>query len=70
VQDPGGWEVIVAIAGSSCPSVDEAEFPGAEVSYGCYENMQLTGFVARQTIDEAGASSKAGWGLDELASWS
>jgi hypothetical protein len=62
VLDPGGWEVIAAIAGSSRPSVDEAEFPGVEVSYGFYENMQLTGFLARQTLDEDGESSKSGWG--------
>jgi outer membrane receptor protein involved in Fe transport len=62
VLDPGGWEVIAALAGSSRPSIDEGEFPGVEVSYGFYENMQLTGFVARQTLDEDGESSKSGWG--------
>jgi outer membrane receptor protein involved in Fe transport len=62
VLDPGGWEVIVGFSGESRPTVDSAELPGVEVSYGFYENMQLTGFVARQTLDEDGESSKSGWG--------
>ena len=66
VLDPGGWEVIVAVAGSSRPSVDEGAVPGAEVSYGLYENMQVTGFVARQVLDEDGESSKSGWGQDTI----
>ena len=47
VLDPGGWEVIVSVAGESRPAADSVELPAVEVSYGFYENMQLTGVIPR-----------------------
>jgi hypothetical protein len=62
VLDPGGWELTVGLSGESRPVTDSVELPGVEVSYGFYENMQLSGFVARQVIEDSGESSKSGWG--------
>jgi len=62
VLDLDGWEIFVMTSGESRPATDSIELPAVEVNYGFYENMQLTGFIPRQVIEDSGEASKSGWG--------
>jgi hypothetical protein len=60
------WQVILSVAGESRPATDSASLPGVEVTYGFFENMNLTGVVTRQYIEDRGEPSKTGFGNAQI----
>jgi hypothetical protein len=62
----GDWQFIVSAQGESRPATDSGALPAIEVTYGFFEDMNLTAVVPRQYIEDRGESSKTGLGNAEV----
>jgi len=60
------WQVILSVQGESRPVTDSALLPALEVTYGFYEDMNLTAVVPRQYVEDRGQPSKTGFGNAQL----
>jgi len=62
----GDWQVILSVQGESRPVTDSAALPALEVTYGFFQDMNLTAVIPRQYIEDRGAPSKTDWGNGQL----
>ena len=60
------WQIILSVQGESRQATDSAALPALEVTYGFFENMNITGVVSRQYIENRGESSKTDFGNSEI----
>lgn len=60
------WQVILSVQGESRPVTDSASLPALEVTYGFFEDMNLTAVVPRQYIEDRGEPSKTGFGNAQI----
>jgi hypothetical protein len=62
----GEWQFIVSAQGESRPANDSGSLPAVEVTYGFFEDMNLTAVVPRQYNKERGEPSKTDFGNAQL----
>lgn len=62
----GDWQFILSLQGESRPSTDSAAAPAFEVTYGFWEDMNLTAVLPRQYIEDRGEPSKTGFGNAQI----
>ncbi len=66
ILEPGQWEIIAAMKGESRPSIESAEVPVLDVTYGLTPNTQISVLIPRQHIEPRGESSRTGWGNGQI----
>lgn len=60
------WEFIVAINAASQPSIESAQAPLLDVSYGVTSNLQISLALPRQWVEPKGEGSSSGWGNGQI----
>jgi hypothetical protein len=62
----GEWQFIGSLQGEFRPATDSAALPSFEVTYGVFQDMNLTAVVARQYVKDKGEPSATGLGEGQI----
>jgi len=60
------WQFILSAQGESRPATESGALPAIEVTYGFFKDMNLTGVVPRQYVEDRGEPSKTDFGNAQI----
>ncbi len=60
------WQFILSVQGESRPATDSGSLPAVELTYGFFKDMNLTGVIPRQYVEDRGEPSKTDFGNAQI----